>query len=268
MSIASPTLDEEEVVNGNHTDEYSIEDVKSPQAMIQKYKTYSHLAALGETTFDNEDVPESKISAEDGEPNASGERNLSKRFTAMHMMAAQVPTMDTDTRQKVATSKLLKVRIDEDFESGAEQEERGLVREAIQLREKWLFRRSVPEHVNHSPAKESSYTTFSAPPYEPFCTDLPEPSEHVCHWENGVMTIYNSSKDLMHRKPSVQVRLRDPEKGVSHGDEPCNSHLDDRGRVRAVHELEAVLTGLGSTHADNQRANSPVVLPHEIVATP
>jgi len=204
MSIADPALDEEELVIGTPPAEYSIEDMKSPQAMIQKYRSYSHLAAIGETTFENEDGPASKISAEGGVPNASSESNLSKRFTTMHLMAAHLPTMDTDTRQKVATSKLLKVRIDEDFESGAELEERALIRECIQLREKWLFRRSVPEHVNHAPAKQSSYTTFSAPPYEPFSTDLPEPSEHVCHWDNGVMTIYNSSKDLMHRKPSVQ----------------------------------------------------------------
>lgn len=85
--------------------------------------------------------------------------------------------------------------------------ERAQIREAIALRDKWLYHREAPEYVNAAPPRQTDYTTFISPPFDPFDPDLPPDMPFVCHWDRGVMTVYESSQALMHRKPLVQVRL-------------------------------------------------------------
>lgn len=79
-----------------------------------------------------------------------------------------------------------------------------MLRGAIGLREKWLYRREVEEWdtpARPAPPRPSPYTTFVPPPYDPFDEPLPAASPAVCHWEEGVLVVYASPAALMRRTP-------------------------------------------------------------------
>lgn len=79
-----------------------------------------------------------------------------------------------------------------------------MLRGAIGLREKWLYRREVEEWdtpARPAPPRPSPYTTFVPPPYDPFDEPLPAASSAVCHWEDGVLVVYASPAALMRRTP-------------------------------------------------------------------
>lgn len=79
-----------------------------------------------------------------------------------------------------------------------------MLRAAISLREKWLYRREVEEWdtpARPAPPRPSPYTTFVPPPYDPFDEPLPAASAAVCHWEEGVLVVYASPAALMRRTP-------------------------------------------------------------------
>lgn len=79
-----------------------------------------------------------------------------------------------------------------------------MLRAAIGLREKWLYRREVEEWdapARPAPPRPSPYTTFVPPPYDPFDEPLPAASAAVCHWEDGVLVVYASPAALMRRTP-------------------------------------------------------------------
>lgn len=79
-----------------------------------------------------------------------------------------------------------------------------MLRGAIGLREKWLYRREVEEWdtpARPAPPRPSPYTTFVPPPYDPFDEPLPAASSAVCHWEDGVLVVYSSPAALMRRTP-------------------------------------------------------------------
>lgn len=73
------------------------------------------------------------------------------------------------------------------------------IRTAISLRSKWLFRRQTPVWVNYPPPRHSDYTVFVPPPYDPFDKDLPPPSDHVCQWHSGLVSVYADGRGVMRR---------------------------------------------------------------------
>jgi len=84
-----------------------------------------------------------------------------------------------------------------------------MLRAAIGLREKWLYRRDVEAWdtpAPPAPPRPSAYSTFVPPPYDPFEEPLPGPSAAVCHWEDGVLSVYASPTALMRRSPMYPHR--------------------------------------------------------------
>lgn len=75
------------------------------------------------------------------------------------------------------------------------------IREAIDLRQKWIFKREIPEWCGYSPPRNTDYTVFIPPPYDPFSMQYPPASTHVCHWEEGVVSIFEDHKAVIRRKP-------------------------------------------------------------------
>lgn len=78
------------------------------------------------------------------------------------------------------------------------------IRRAIQLREKWLYKRRVPEWFGYAEPRHSDYTVFVPPPYDPFDPELPPSSLHVCQWQDGVVRVFSDRKSVMRRLPQFQ----------------------------------------------------------------
>lgn len=79
----------------------------------------------------------------------------------------------------------------------------GRIRRAIELREKWVYARRVPEWVQYQEPRHSDYTVFVPPPYDPFDLEWPPASGHVCQWQDGVVNIFADRKNVMRRKAEI-----------------------------------------------------------------
>lgn len=75
------------------------------------------------------------------------------------------------------------------------------LRRAIHLREKWVYRRNVPEWYNYPEPRHSDYTVFVPPPYHPFQQPLPPSSQHVCQWNDGIVNVFADSSSVIRRRP-------------------------------------------------------------------
>lgn len=75
------------------------------------------------------------------------------------------------------------------------------LRRAIELREKWLYRREVPEWYNYAEPRHCNYTVFVPPPYHPFEQPMPSSSHHVCQWKDGVVNVFSDRTGVMRRRP-------------------------------------------------------------------
>lgn len=78
------------------------------------------------------------------------------------------------------------------------------IRRAVELREKWLYARDIPEWHDYEEPRHSDYTVFVPPPYDPFDPELKPPSEHVCQWRDGVVSVYSGRKSVMRRQAQFQ----------------------------------------------------------------
>lgn len=75
------------------------------------------------------------------------------------------------------------------------------IRHAISLREKWVYRRRIPEWVNYPQPRHSDCTVFVPPPYHPFEEPLSSSSHHVCQWQDGIVNIFADRTSVMRRRP-------------------------------------------------------------------
>lgn len=84
------------------------------------------------------------------------------------------------------------------------------IRRAVELREKWLYKRRVPEWFGYADPRHSDYTVFVPPPYDPFDPELPPSSHHVCQWQDGVVQVFSDRRSVMRRLPQFQgARLQE-----------------------------------------------------------
>lgn len=94
-----------------------------------------------------------------------------------------------------------RVIIDEQASSSRDDIVTKQLRRAIELRDKWVYRRSVPEWHNYRRPRHSDYTVFVPPPYHPFEEPLMSSSDHVCQWQDGVVHVFTNRSSVMRRKP-------------------------------------------------------------------
>lgn len=132
-----------------------------------------------------------------------------------HFQPAAIDRRLSYHRQKAANFKKLAPEVNKDYRrvhiASAESSDLDLaiaskIRRAIALREKWLYNREVPEWLDFPEPRHSDYTVFVPPPYDPFEPNLAGPSEHVCHWKDGIVAAYSDKKCVMRRKPQFHGR--------------------------------------------------------------
>lgn len=78
------------------------------------------------------------------------------------------------------------------------------IQRAIQLREKWLYNRVVPEWYSYPQPRHNDYSVFIPPPYDPFDPSLPPSSDHVCQWQDGVVQVFSDRRSVMRRESLFQ----------------------------------------------------------------
>lgn len=77
------------------------------------------------------------------------------------------------------------------------------IRNAISLRDKWVYRRDVPEWYNYDPPRHCDYSVFVPPPYHPFDETLPASSNQICQWQDGIVHVFSDRASVMRRKPDI-----------------------------------------------------------------
>lgn len=77
------------------------------------------------------------------------------------------------------------------------------IQKAVSLREKWVYRREVPEWYKYDPPRHGDYSVFVPPPYHPFDETLPPPSNHICQWQDGIVNVFSDRASVMRRKPDI-----------------------------------------------------------------
>lgn len=156
-------------------------------------------------------------------------RNLEHNLSAANLASADVPLVgDEDVpmlnsaaidqhlslqRQSAANFKRLsdpeptyrRVVISEEESTLEERANCAKIRDAIALRDKWLYKRETPEWLNCPEPRHSDYTVFVPPPYHPFDQALPPSSEHVCQWRAGIVNVFSDRKSVMRRRPQFQA---------------------------------------------------------------
>ncbi|KAI0561664.1 AMP deaminase [Gracilaria domingensis] len=80
------------------------------------------------------------------------------------------------------------------------------LRRAVALRERWVYRRNVPEWYGAAKCQPSSRaaSALAQPPYDPFETPAAPPTAHVFHWQRGVVHVYADKDAAASQTPLIR----------------------------------------------------------------
>lgn len=136
------------------------------------------------------------ISTED-DPGALSSVAIDQRLSARRKSAANFKQLSQREHN------YRRVNISEEEPSEQDRLASSKIRLAIGLREKWVYRREVPEWYKCDPPRHTDYSVFVPPPYHPFNETLPPPSNHICQWKDGIVNIFSDRASVMRRKPDI-----------------------------------------------------------------
>eukprot|EP00737_Agarophyton_chilense_P001905 gb/GEZJ01002157.1/.p1 GENE.gb/GEZJ01002157.1/~~gb/GEZJ01002157.1/.p1 ORF type:complete len:389 (+),score=48.99 gb/GEZJ01002157.1/:235-1401(+) len=80
------------------------------------------------------------------------------------------------------------------------------LRHAIALRERWVYRRTVPEWSNCARCTPlvDNQLALVPPPYDPFNLDVSTPTSHVVRWHQGVVNVFADEDAASSDQPQIK----------------------------------------------------------------
>ncbi|KAA8499109.1 AMP deaminase [Porphyridium purpureum] len=151
---------------------------------------------------------EMEATLKDGQPQGLADEPLDRRsstveFNLRHSLATNFKLLHVQP-EDIANTTYRKVIITPGAAGVSEDEAHAgsLLRQGILLREKYLYApQRAPWETTAKEPRCHEHTTFFSAHYHPFLAPGFKGSDHVCQWQDGVLYVYENSRELLRRKP-------------------------------------------------------------------